>query len=161
MRGEIVIPDGVDVGRGPVVENWNEGEEEDGGKGRDVRLQLQSVAIQGALEGAGPNLVKRGYDDACDGIACADDVETKVGDGGDDYAKAYGEQGHLEGVVEILLVEDGLKNDDGGRGHDLHDLVEADAVVLQAEVCEGDEAHGAHGELGDVSDGEFFNFKEA
>lgn len=61
----------------------------------------------------------------------------------------------------MLRVQQGLDDKHGRRSHDLHDLIEAEAVELQAKVCEADKAHGAGGEFGDVAQGELLDFEAA
>jgi len=145
---KLILPDARRRRRSPVVKQWHKRHDKECRHGRSVQLQLQRGAVEGPLEGTGPNLIEWGDEDTRHRKRRADSVEPKVGRRRKDDTEADGHQGQAEGRLEHLGISQRLNDHNRRRRHHLHHLVKADAVVLQAEVGENDKAHGAGRELG-------------
>lgn len=59
------------------------------------------------------------------------------------------------------MIQKSFDDHNSGSGHDLHDLIKADTIMLQTKIGQGDKAHGPRGELCYITNGEALDFKDA
>lgn len=122
------------------VEEGDEGDQEADGDGGLVEEELGWGDAKVFDFLADPDLVEGG---GAEGEGCDDDAERGGFDGfvhGEADADAGCDNGGQHVARDLLAEEDEVDEHDGGRGHDLGELVEADRVEGEREVAEHDVA---------------------
>ena len=133
------------------LDHWQEAEEHARGNGAELVQELHGTHLEFFLLDADEDGIARGDEDGCQRDHKAEKLHTRVGDCGETDSDAHDEDCTLDVEGGFLLVEDALEEHDVRRAEHLADLIEADAVHLDAQVPEDDiaDVHCRDGQYGE------------